>query len=106
MTKLHAILCFLFIKIYDSSGSCDKQLSITITRLYNFDPLKPQFYIVKLGFIGVNIIFIFLLKNIDCGYSLESPVEAVLTSTHNLRFEQKYEKYPNFLSENIQFLVV
>ena len=23
---------------------------ITKTRLYNFDPLKPQFYIVKLGF--------------------------------------------------------
>ena len=35
-----------------------------------------------------------------CGYTLE----AVLTSTHNLCFEQKYEKYRNFLSEN--FLVV
>ena len=32
--------------------------------------------------------------------------EAVLTSTHNLCFEQKYEKYQNFLSENFQFLVV
>ena len=27
-------------------------------------------------------------------------------STHNLCFEQKYEKYQNFLSENFQFLVV
>ena len=27
-------------------------------------------------------------------------------STHNLCFEQKYEKYRNFLSENFQFLVV
>ena len=26
---------------------------ITKTRLYNFDPLKPNFYIVKLGFTGV-----------------------------------------------------
>ena len=26
------------------------------------------------------------------------PGETVLTSTHNLRFEQKYEKYQNFLS--------
>ena len=26
--------------------------------LYNFDPLKPHFYIVKLGFIGVYIIFL------------------------------------------------
>ena len=42
------------------------------TRLYNFDPLKPHFYIVKLGFTGVYI-FLFLLKNIDCGYSLEPP---------------------------------
>ena len=41
--------------------------------LYNFDPLKPQFYNVKLGFIGVYIIFLFLLKKIDCGYSLEPP---------------------------------
>ena len=42
---------------------------ITKTCLYNLDPLKPHFYIVKLGFIGVCIIF--LNKNIDCGYSLE-----------------------------------
>ena len=32
-------------------------------------------------------------------------VEAVLTSTHNLCFEQKFEKYQNFLSENFPFLV-
>ena len=57
---------------------------------------------MKLGFTGVYIIFLFLLKNIDCGYSLE----AVLTSTHNLYFEQKYEKYQNFLSEKFPFLVV
>ena len=29
--------------------------------------------------------------------------EAVLTSTHNLCSEQKYEKYRRFLSENFQF---
>ena len=51
-----------------------RQCTITKTRLYNFDPLKPHFYIVKVGFTGVhNIIFLFLLKNIDCGYSLEPP---------------------------------
>ena len=27
-------------------------------------------------------------------------------STHNLCFEQKYEKYQHFLSENFQFLEV
>ena len=31
---------------------------ITKTYLYNFDPLKPHFYIVKLGFTGVYIIFL------------------------------------------------
>ena len=46
---------------------------ITKTCLYNFDPLKPHFYIVKLGFTGVYIIFLISAKNIDCGYSLEPP---------------------------------
>ena len=46
---------------------------ITKTRLYIFDPLKPHFYIIKLGFTGVYIIFLFLPKNIDCGYPLEPP---------------------------------
>ena len=32
--------------------------------------------------------------------------EAVLMSTHNRCFEQKYEKYQSFLSENFQFLEV
>ena len=31
---------------------------ITKTCLYNVDPLKLHFYIVKLGFTGVNIIFL------------------------------------------------
>ena len=56
--------------------------SITKTYLYNFDPLKPHIYIVKLGFTGVYIIVL-----------ISTPkhrlwVEVVLTSTHNLCFEQ------------------
>ena len=35
-----------------------------------------------------------------------SEAEAVLTRTHNLYFEQKYEKYQRFLSEKFQFLEV
>ena len=30
----------------------------------------------------------------------------LVMSTHNLCFEEKYEKYQNFLSENFHFLVV
>ena len=36
-------------------------------------PLKPHFYIVKLGFTGVYIIFLISAQNIDYGYSLEPP---------------------------------
>ena len=36
-------------------------------------PIKPYIYIVKLGFTEVYIFFLFLLKNIDCWYSLEPP---------------------------------
>ena len=70
-------------------------LLITKTCLYHFDPLKLHFYIVKLGFTGYTLFFYFCLKNIECEYSLEPPRRggAVLTGTHNLCFEQKYEKY-------------
>ena len=73
-----------------------ERLVITKTWLYNFDPLKPHFYIVKLGFTEVHIIFLFLLKTIDCGSRSNRLGEAVLTSTHNLCFEHKYEKYQSF----------
>ena len=46
---------------------------ITKTCLYNVDPLKPHFYMVKLGFTGVYIIFLIFAQNIDDGNSLEPP---------------------------------
>ena len=76
-----------YCRIYQWHRSPD---CITKTCLYNFDPLKPHFYIVKLGFTGVYIIFL-----ISVYLS-----EAVLMSTLNLCFEQKHEKYQNFLFEN------
>ena len=66
--------------------------SITKTRLYNFDPLKPHYYIVKLGFTWVYIIFLISAQK-------QRLWVLVLTSTHNLCFKQKYEKYQKFLSE-------
>ena len=38
---------------------------ITKTCLYNFDPLKSHFYVVKLGFTGVYIIYLISAQNID-----------------------------------------
>ena len=75
------------ITVFSKAGSmffslnlCDKftihtgtALIISKTRLYNIDPLKPHFYIVKLRFIGVYITFLISAQNIDCRYSLEPP---------------------------------
>ena len=36
--------------------------NIMKTRLYNIDPLKPHFLIVKLGFTGVYITFLIILN--------------------------------------------
>ena len=68
---------------------------ITKTRLYNLDPLKPHFYIVKLGFTGVCIIF-FISAQKRRLWVLVRTTSPRLTSTHNLCFEQKYRKYQIF----------
>ena len=47
----------------------EKKLSIRKTCQCNVYPLIPHFYIVKLGSAGVYLFFLFLLLNIDCGYS-------------------------------------
>ena len=44
--------------LQDCIHSQRRLISITKTCLYNFDPLNPHFYIVKLGFTGVYIIFL------------------------------------------------
>ena len=56
-----------FSKTYKPNNSSRKHAYII------FDPLKPDFYIVKLGFTGVYIIFLISAQKIDCGYSLEPP---------------------------------
>ena len=49
------------------------QGNITKTYLYNVDPLKPHFYVVKLGFTGVYIIVLISALNHRLWYSLEPP---------------------------------
>ena len=80
--------------------------SITKTYLYNFDTLKPHFYIVKLGFPRVYINFLISAQKHRL-WGLVRIGEAVVTRTHNLCLGQKCKKkYRNFLSENFPFLVV
>ena len=59
------------------------------------------------GLQGYTLFFLFLLENIDCGYSLEPPRRGGSNEYPQSIFEQKYiKKYQSFLSENFQFLVV
>ena len=52
------------------------QLIITKSCLYNFDPLKPYFYLVKLGFTGIYIIvFLIFARKHRLWYSLELPCQ-------------------------------
>ena len=66
-----------------------------------YTPLNPNYYIEKLGFAGVNLFFFFLIKNIDCGYSLEQPHlrlgEAVLTCATINVLSNNIKNIKNFL---------
>ena len=55
----------------------------------NIYPHKPHFCIVKLGYAGVYLFFLFLLQNIDCGYSLEPPHRGSSNEYPQSMFEQK-----------------
>ena len=62
--KTFLVLCrdyslALFQEMFDASGKHVRAI---------YTPL-PHFYIAKLGYAGVYLFFLFLLQNIDCGYS-------------------------------------
>ena len=83
------------------------RMLITKTRLFNFDPLKPHFYIVKLGFTEAYIIFLISAKNIDCGYSLEPPRRGSSNEYPQSMFWAEIWRISDFfLSENFHFLVM
>ena len=55
--------------------------------------VKSIYYIEKLGFAGVHLIFIFLIQNIHCGY----------LCTHDVCFERKFKKNQNISNEIFNF---
>ena len=63
---------FIFVTYYPVTFFCDIY-PIRKTCPCNEYTLEPHFYIAKLGYGGVYLFFLFLLQNIDCGYSLEPP---------------------------------
>ena len=79
--------------------------STTKTCLYNFDTLKPHFYIVKLGFTGVYIIFLISTQKHRLLYSLEPPHRCGSNEYPQPMFWAEVWKLSEFfLSENFQFL--
>ena len=78
---------------------------ITKTRLYNFDPLKPHFYKVRRGLQGYTLFFLFLLKNIDCGYSLEPPRRGSSNEYPQSMFWAQIWKISEFFIWNFQFFL-
>ena len=84
-----------------------KMCSITKTCLYNFDTLKPHFYIIKLGFVGVYIIFLISALNIDCGYSLEPPHRGGSNEyAQSMFLSRNMKNIITLLSKKFRFLVV
>ena len=75
--KYHPGLSSPFIQYLVSNDSFSGQQrpwkDITRTYLYNFDPLKPHFYVVKLELTGVYIIFLISAQKHRLWYSLEPP---------------------------------
>ena len=78
---------------------------ITKTRLYIFDPLKPHFYIVKLGFTGVYIIFLIFAQKHRLWYSLEPPRRGGSNEYPQSIFWAEIWKYQNFFIWKCSFLV-
>ena len=69
-------------------------------------PLKPTFYILKLRFTGVYIIFLIFAKNIDCEYSLEPPRRGGSNEYPQSMFKADMKISGFFFSENFHLLVV
>ena len=71
--------------------------TITKTHLYNFDPLKPHFYIGKLGFTGVYIIFLISAQKHRLWYSLEPPWRGGSNKyPQSMFWAEMWKKNPNF----------
>ena len=58
--------------------------------------LNPTFIQLNWALQGYTLFFLFLLKNINCGYSLEPHCRGGSNEYSNLCLEQNYGKYQNF----------
>ena len=61
-------------------------------------PYTPLLY-SKTGFAEVNLIFLFLIQNIDCGYSLEPCATIHVLSKNKKNIKKIPMKFSNFTAE-------
>ena len=73
-------------------------ITISKTRIYNIDPLKPHFYIVKLGFTGVYIIFLISAQKHRLWVLVRTASSRLYVLSRNM------ENIRFFSSENIHLL--
>ena len=71
-----------------------------------FTPFNPTSIQQNWGLQGYTLFFLFLLNNIDCGYSLELPRRHGSNEYPQSMFWAENWKLSEFLSGNLQFLVV
>ena len=81
---------------------------ITLTLMCYVSSWKHTYiiYTVKLGFIGLYIIVSYFCSKTDCGYSLEPPRRGGSNEYPQTMSWAEIRKISEFLSENIQFLMV
>ena len=73
LQKPHCMNRVLVLVTQPQLNPCKDTHSLSSGKHVRVYPLEPHFYIAKLGYAGVYLVFLFLLQNIDCGYSLEPP---------------------------------
>ena len=108
MWHVHALHCWQQMP-NDRNSRKLKWINITKTCLYNFDPLKPHFYIVKLGFTRVYIIFLISAQKHGLWVLVRSAsarrfwgVPTIYVLSKNMKTIQSLF----FLFENVQILEV
>ena len=68
---------YFFVHAFEFAAKSKIYILLLSYHQYNYllhqENMSVHFYIEKLGYEGVYLFFLFLLQNIDCGYSLEPP---------------------------------
>ena len=117
---LHIDICCGYLLEVPGQGICfqgetEKKLSqnyfLIITKtclpVYNFDPLKPHFYLVKLGFTGYTFFFLIFAWKDRLWVLLRTTLLRQFQRVPTIYVLSRNSKtYQNFLFENFQFLEV